>query len=224
MRGMPSGVAWGLVASIALAGTARAGVEQNTDGHVKVEIEAPESVAKGEAFEVRVRGEIAGGNSWSIHMFNLFENGVRIDGTDFGWGSPFTETYKIRHDDAGDHEYTFEFADRGFGHGWQPPVEVRILVTVGGGAPTIEDASDAVQDMLDGAQGGITSPGIASSYQAKLDEALAALDAGDAPLAVEILHALVKQINAQRGKKITEEAADELLTLIEEIIAGIEGA
>ena len=64
--------------------------------------------------------------------------------------------------------------------------------------------------------------GIENSLVSKLEGALDALDRGQDNAAVNQLNAFINQVEAQRGKKISEADADALIAAAQEIIALIE--
>jgi len=63
--------------------------------------------------------------------------------------------------------------------------------------------------------------GIANSLVTKLENAQAALAAGDAAAACELLRAFINETRAQSGKKLTTEQADEMIASAEQIRAAI---
>ena len=64
--------------------------------------------------------------------------------------------------------------------------------------------------------------GTQESLNSTIENALARVQAGDVPPALGMLHALVQKLNAQRGKKIPEAEADELIAIAEATIAQLE--
>ncbi len=73
---------------------------------------------------------------------------------------------------------------------------------------------------------GNIAPELEGSLLVKIDAALAALDRGnpnDAKVAMNNLKALINQVEAQTGKKITAEAAAEIIQRANEIIAVLGG-
>jgi len=81
--------------------------------------------------------------------------------------------------------------------------------------------------MLNELKGFITAPAsgvdpvIGTSLTAKVNAALAALDRGKEKTALNNLNALLNQVRAQTGKKISTEAADAITTQVEAIIDAI---
>ena len=68
------------------------------------------------------------------------------------------------------------------------------------------------------AEGHIDNQGITSSLLAKLDAAQAALDRGQAEVAVNLLAAFVRDVRAQSGKHIAQEHAAHLLMHAQAVI------
>ena len=64
--------------------------------------------------------------------------------------------------------------------------------------------------------------GMDNSLDSKLQNALDRAQAGDIPSALGILHAFILSVDAQRGKKLTEMQADELIAAAQEIISALE--
>lgn len=65
-------------------------------------------------------------------------------------------------------------------------------------------ATEAVEDLIDLVEGMNLHQGIESSLIAKLENALAVLEAGDGETACDLLSAFVNEVEAQGGKKIPE--------------------
>jgi len=63
--------------------------------------------------------------------------------------------------------------------------------------------------------------GLEKSFISKLDGAISALEKGQDNAAINKLNAFINQVKAQRGKKITEEQADELMATAQWIIENI---
>ena len=63
--------------------------------------------------------------------------------------------------------------------------------------------------------------GIETSLLAKLDSALDSLDRGRDNTAVNQLESFVNEVEAQSGKKLTTEEADELIAAAQEVIDNI---
>jgi subtilisin-like proprotein convertase family protein len=82
---------------------------------------------------------------------------------------------------------------------------------------TVPDAGQAIADLQEQVAGLGLSKGLTTALNSKLDEALEALDAEDTAGACDSLQAFLNQVNAQSGKKLTEEQADELTAAANEI-------
>lgn len=85
---------------------------------------------------------------------------------------------------------------------------------------TPESLLETIDELL--GDGSINNEGIANSLTVKLDAAIKMIEQGNIKTAVNILNALINEINAQAGKHITLEAVEALLEDIEAILAGLE--
>jgi len=86
--------------------------------------------------------------------------------------------------------------------------------------PTPEPTpGERLQDLIDMVIGLDLHHGIENALKVKLEAALAALAAGDIPGAASALGAFVNQVQAQAGKKISEEDAAALVAGAQEILA-----
>ena len=63
--------------------------------------------------------------------------------------------------------------------------------------------------------------GITNSLTAKLGAAISSLDRGNENAALNQLNAFINSVEAQRGKKLTNEQADALILEVNRIISGI---
>jgi len=66
------------------------------------------------------------------------------------------------------------------------------------------------------------APTIKNSLWTKVNNAVKSLDKGNANAAVNQLNAFINQVEAQRGKKISEDAADLMISYAQNVIAGIQ--
>lgn len=105
------------------------------------------------------------------------------------------------------------------------PAEIQAIHTAGSAgkcrpADTPEEILGAILAKVEAflADGSITDPGIARSLRAKLEGALAALERGNPKAARNKLEAFVHHVEAQKGKKISAEAAEELLDLTTQLM------
>ena len=93
------------------------------------------------------------------------------------------------------------------------------IVSVTGAVPTLAEQVDSLAQVVVSMN---LQAGIANSIDAKLDAVSAAFsDANrqDGPAVVNMLYAFINNVEAQRGKKLTNAQADQLRSLAEAIIA-----
>jgi hypothetical protein len=83
----------------------------------------------------------------------------------------------------------------------------------------------AIIDMVDDfvASGDIDAT-MANSLKSKLEAALASLERGNENSARGQLNAFINQVEAQRGKKISDAAADALISAAQAVLDGLESA
>ena len=86
---------------------------------------------------------------------------------------------------------------------------------------TIESLRICVQHSAD--HGHIDNPGVVQSLIAKVNAAEAALDRGQEAIAINMLKAFVRELNAQSGKHIGAEHAAHLRMHAEHIIVSLSG-
>jgi len=86
---------------------------------------------------------------------------------------------------------------------------------------TPRDASDDISDLLDWVIGLDLPHGIENSLTQKLQNALAALDAGDTQGACDLLNAFIHEVAAQAGKKIEASAAAQLIGAANDVRAAL---
>jgi YD repeat-containing protein len=96
----------------------------------------------------------------------------------------------------------------GWGEGQEPAVVPGLLIA----------ALDAAYQ-----QGQIDNEGVYHSLRAKLTQAQDDINQGQRDKAVQELEAFVNEVEAQRGKHVTEEAADRLIALAQRLIAQLQG-
>lgn len=80
---------------------------------------------------------------------------------------------------------------------------------------------EAIEDVIEDVEALNLPQGIETSVLSKLDSATNALEKDKTTAAANILNACINQIEAQRGKKLTNEEADSLIAAIEQIINNI---
>lgn len=90
--------------------------------------------------------------------------------------------------------------------------------------PTASEEVRQISNLVDTyVSGGEVDPQIANGLQSKLAAAQASLDRGDTKAAIGQLTAFINQVEAQRGKKISEAATDELIAQAQTIISRLQG-
>ncbi|MDH5483489.1 MAG: hypothetical protein OEY22_11540 [Candidatus Bathyarchaeota archaeon] len=90
------------------------------------------------------------------------------------------------------------------------------------GPVPVPSPQEAIQDLIDDVQSLNLQQGIVNSLDAKLTNALSALNAlnaGQRNDAVNKLNAFINEVEAQRGTKLTNEQADYLITAVQDVIA-----
>lgn len=120
----------------------------------------------------------------------------------------------------------YDYADQCDVAGWTGIAQVAggASYTVGVFAMTPTARAEVLADFLADPTVGSVDPSLRSSLTATLDDALTALHRGksnDARVAVNVLEALVAQVEAQAGKKISHEAATSIVLQVDAIIAAI---
>ncbi len=83
------------------------------------------------------------------------------------------------------------------------------------------DTVAGLQQIINTLPDGALSDEIKNSLTSKVDNALKSLDKGNDEAAINMLKAFVNQVEAQRGKKISEEAADMLIAYANNVISQI---
>ena len=83
---------------------------------------------------------------------------------------------------------------------------------------TPSDPAEEILELLDTVESMNLQQGINNSLNAKLNAAMAAMERGNTQAATNVLKALIHQVEAQRGKKITNEQADILVAAAQAII------
>jgi hypothetical protein len=85
----------------------------------------------------------------------------------------------------------------------------------------VNSPSEATQDLISDVEGLDLPEGTENSLTSKLEAAINSLDKGRENAAINQLSAFINQVEAQRGKKITDEQADELIAAAQGIIDSI---
>ncbi len=86
--------------------------------------------------------------------------------------------------------------------------------------PTISSLRACVQHAADG--GFIDNQGVTNSLLAKLDAAQAALDRGQTGAAINLLNAFIHEVQAQAGKHIQQEHAQDLVMHAQLVIQALQ--
>jgi hypothetical protein len=85
----------------------------------------------------------------------------------------------------------------------------------------VQTPQKAIQDLINQVQSLGLSKGIENSLLAKLQAALKALDGCNVNTSANQLMAFINEVNAQRGKALTQGQGDQLIMVAQEIIAGL---
>ncbi len=80
---------------------------------------------------------------------------------------------------------------------------------------------EAIEDLIDDIENMNLHHGLENSLVKKLENALKSLENGNDGAAINQLNAFINEVEAQRGNKLTNEQADELIAAAEAIIASI---
>ncbi|MDI6735078.1 MAG: S8 family serine peptidase [bacterium] len=81
---------------------------------------------------------------------------------------------------------------------------------------TIDDILKEIDNYL--SNGSIDNDGVGNSLKVKLNKAKAKIEAGQTNTAINILNAFINEVSAQKGKHITSETADSLISNVNSII------
>ncbi len=84
------------------------------------------------------------------------------------------------------------------------------------------DTVDGLTDIIETLPDDVLSDEVKNSLVSKVENALKSIDKENDEAAINVLEAFINQIEAQRGKKISEEAADILIEYAENIIAQLQ--
>jgi len=87
----------------------------------------------------------------------------------------------------------------------------------------VKSASEAIDDVIDVIEGFDLPGGTENSFVSKLENAQKSLDKGNDQSAINKIEAFINNVEAQRGKKLTDEQADLLLSAAFDIINAILG-
>ncbi|UCE39299.1 MAG: hypothetical protein JSW00_08795 [Thermoplasmata archaeon] len=84
-----------------------------------------------------------------------------------------------------------------------------------------ESPQEAIEDVMDDIEEMNLPKGLECSLLSKLENAIKSLDKGNDNAAMNKIEAFINEVEAQRGKKLTDAQADELIAAAEEILAMI---
>jgi len=170
----------------------------------------PVAVADGPDLKVIV-GEVAdfdGSDSYDL------DGSIALYQWDFGDGSPVESGVAVSHTYSATNSYN-----------------VTLTVTDDGGAINIDTivvevitATGAIDDLVDIIDGMGLHQGTENSLMAKLEGAKDALERGQPNVAINKLGSFINEVEAQRGKKLTDEQADLLIEYANRIISVLSGS
>ena len=89
---------------------------------------------------------------------------------------------------------------------------------------TVQTPAQATEDLITTVESLELAQGVENSLKAPLEAAIDALERGNDKAAIGQLNAFINHVEAQRGKKLSEEEADSLIETAERIIASIESS
>lgn len=86
---------------------------------------------------------------------------------------------------------------------------------------TVQTPAEATQDLISDVEDLNLPGGTENSLVSKLENAIKSLDKGQENAAINQLNAFINQVEAQKGKKITDEEADQLIAIAQWIIDNV---
>jgi len=86
---------------------------------------------------------------------------------------------------------------------------------------TVQTPEEAIQDLISDVEGMNLAKGVENSLTSKLEGAIASLSRNQKNVATKQLYAFIKEVEAQRGKEIAYEQADELIAKAQRVIDNI---
>jgi PKD repeat protein len=133
------------------------------------------------------------------------------------------------------YEWDFGDGDAGSGetvtHVYTAAGEYEVILTVvddDGASVTdtvvviVQTPEDATQDLISDIEDMDLPGGLENSLTSKLENAIDSLEKGNLNAAANKLGAFINQVEAQRGKKLTDEQADELIAAAQRIIDSLQ--
>ena len=88
--------------------------------------------------------------------------------------------------------------------------------------PEVEEIIEDLEDLIEDIEEMDIHHGIENSLIKKLENVIKKLEKGNYDAAINQLNAFINEVEAQRGKKLTEDQADYLIMMAEKIIEKIE--
>ncbi|MBI5360947.1 MAG: VCBS repeat-containing protein [Planctomycetes bacterium] len=101
--------------------------------NVRVKICGPAQASPGERYIIATWGQLIAPQwspGWNIYAYELYENGILIDGNGFNWGETKSGSYDFTKTQPGSYTYMFRMGDRNGAHGYTW-VEASLTVVVG---------------------------------------------------------------------------------------------
>jgi len=158
-------------------------------------------VDEGETVEFTLTATDPDGDELTIEADSL-PGGASFNGATFTWVTDYTQ--------AGSYNVMFTVTDGSL----TDSINVGIVMNEVAPQEAIENLEDYIVNLnLD--------KGITNSLTAKLGAAISSLDRGNENAALNQLNAFINSVEAQRGKKLTNEQADALILEVNRIISGI---
>ncbi|HQK55177.1 MAG TPA: PKD domain-containing protein, partial [Methanolinea sp.] len=162
---------------------------------------ADQVVDEGETVEFTLTATDPDGDELTIEADSL-PGGASFNGATFTWVTDYTQ--------GGSYNVMFTVSDGSL----TDTIIVGIVVNEVAPQEAIENLEDYIVNLnLD--------MGITNSLTAKLGAAISSLDRGNENAALNQLNAFINSVEAQRGKKLTNEQADALILEVNRIISGI---
>ena len=104
---------------------------------------------------------------------------------------------------------------------WNDLSQFELRAAIFSAPVTVQTPAEATQDLISDVEGFNLPSGLKNSLVSKLESVIKSLDKGRENAAINELNAFINQVEAQRGKKITDEEADTLIAIAQWIIDNI---